>query len=169
MARHWFRLRQRDAQRARVRQGRMPSPPGGRWSLAVLLLVCASASWAANCNVSAQGVSFGNYDPFSTTALDSTGTITVICDASTMYTISLSTGSGSYATRTMRKGAHTLNYNLYTNASRSIIWGDGTGNTALVNDTGLGGNYTIYGRAPARQNPYVGTYFDTIVVTLNLQ
>jgi len=136
------------------------------WLLAVALAMTAQQGWAATCSLSAQGVSFGSYDVFSNVALDSTGNIDVTCDVSSSYSISLSQGGGSYALRAMANGAHRLDYNLYTDATRTTVWGDGNGNTAIVSGSGTTGNHTVYGRIPARQNAYVGGYIDTITVTL---
>ncbi len=137
------------------------------WLLAVALAMTAQQGWAqATCGLSVQGVSFGSYDTFSNVALDSTGNIGVTCSFTATYTIALSEGGGSYALRAMANGTHRLNYNLYTDATRTAVWGDGTGGTAIVNGRGKIGNHAVYGRIPARQNAYVGSYSDIITVTL---
>ena len=136
----------------------------------ILLSLTANPAWAQGCNINVQDVNFGNYDVFNNVPLDSTGTITVNCTLAAVYSVSLSPGSGSYSPRVMRSGADTLEYNLYTNTSRTTIWGDGTGNTAIVSGIaaiGVNINHTVYGRIPARQNVRVGTYFDSITVTLS--
>lgn len=135
--------------------------------LSMALAMTTQQGWAATCSLSVQGVSFGSYDTFSNAALDSTGDIGVSCDVSTPYTIALSPGGGSYALRVMSSGAHTLNYNLYTDATRTTVWGDGTGGTATVGGSAASANYTVYGRISASQNAYVGSYSDIITVTLN--
>jgi spore coat protein U-like protein len=73
----------------------------------------------------------------------------------------------------MRNGAETLDYDLYTSVARNIVWGNGSGGTATVTLTGgtvNAGNRTltrtIYGRIPAGQAVAMGTYRDTIVVTI---
>lgn len=156
---------------SRLSRTRRPVRPARRskpspWLLAVLLGMAAQPGWAATCNVSAIGVNFGSYDTFSNQSLDSTGNITVSCDVSANYTISLSPGAGSYASRAMTSGSHTLNYNLYSDATRTTVWGDGTASTVTISGSGTTGNPPVYGRIPARQNAYVGTYSDTITVTL---
>ena len=123
-------------------------------------------AWAS-CSLSVQSVSFGPYDTFSNSNLDSTGNIDVTCLLTTAYSITLSSGSGSYATRLMSSGGNTLGYNLYTDATRSVVWGDGTGGTSVVSGNALLASHTIYGRIPARQNATVGAYTDTITVTVN--
>ena len=83
----------------------------------------AQPCWAAVCVVNSPGVNFGSYDVFSNLSLDSTGNVSVVCDVSTPYSISLSPGGGSYVSRAMASGGHSLNYNLYTDATRTVVWG----------------------------------------------
>jgi spore coat protein U-like protein len=92
-----------------------------------------------------------------------------MCDIGTLYTVALSAGSGSYASRALRSGPNVLNYNLYVDFPRLLIWGDGTPATNLVNGIGTGAtlHHTVYGRVPAGQNAAVGTYSDSIIVTVN--
>nr|WP_291522240.1 spore coat protein U domain-containing protein [Acidithiobacillus sp.] len=61
---------------------------------------------------------------------------------------------------------------LYTNATYSQVWGDGTGGTSTVSGTCSGSmgscssSKTVYGRIPALQAPSPGAYIDTIAVTV---
>lgn len=144
-----------------------PSRPLWPWLLAMALAIVAQEAGAVQCSLSLQGVNFGTYDTFSNQSLDSTGRVDVTCDISAPYSISLSPGGGSYATRSMTDGAHTFNYNLYTDATYTIVWGDGTGSTATVGGSGTTAIHTVYGRIPARQNAHMGTYFDSITVTVS--
>ncbi|HEY5755628.1 MAG TPA: spore coat U domain-containing protein [Steroidobacter sp.] len=134
-------------------------------STIVLSLICSSP-WAASCTVSTSGIAFGGYDPFVAQDVDSVANVSVSCDETASYSIALSTGSGTYEQRVMTSGLHQLLYNLYTDATLSTVWGDGTGHSAMVSDTQLVATHTVYGRIPARQNPHVGVYGDTIVITL---
>ena len=68
-----------------------------------------------------------------------------------------------------------LNYNLFSNATYTQIWGNGTGGSTRVAYSLLvnPGNYVqnvmdhpIYGRIPAQQAVDTGLYTDTILVTL---
>lgn len=135
------------------------------WSGVALSLMSWSL-WAATCTVSTSGIAFGGYDPFVAQDVDSVASIGVTCDEATSYSIALSTGAGTYEQRVMTSGLHQLLYNLYTDATLSTVWGDGTGHSALVSDTQLVATNTVYGRIPSRQNPHVGVYGDTIVITL---
>lgn len=131
-------------------------------SLALLFAPAASAT----CSLNVQGVNFGSYDFMSSQNLDSTGHVTVTCDVSSSFSISLSTGAGTYASRTMQNGAHQLSYNLYTDVAHTMVWGDGTGGSVVVSGSGTNVDEVVYGSAPAGQNPYIGAYSDAITVTL---
>ena len=141
--------------------------------LCACLLMVPAAAWAApTCTVTASGVAFGTW---SSAAPGTTGTVSVSCKGglNLPYSAALSTGTGTYAQRRMTSGARVLNYNLYTNAARTIIWGNGTGGTAVVSgmvsapgsSTGTVVE-TVYGRYAPSPAPATGSYSDTIVVTL---
>jgi spore coat protein U-like protein len=120
----------------------------------------------AACSASVVNVAFGDYDVFNNSDTETAGTVKVNCDASTSYTISLSAGSGTFASRAMTNGSHQLNYNLFTDSQRLTVWGDGTAGTATVAATDTGATYTVYGLIPALQNVQAGSYFDTLTVTV---
>ena len=147
--------------------------PQSAWS-SCLLTLCT-------CSVSATPVSFGVYDPFSSSPSDTSGTITVSCTGLVVsvlvsYDILLNKGihASSFLPRQMASGVNTLDYNLYTDSTRTTVWGDGTGGTSIVTDGYLLGlftvnrDYTVYGRIPASQTGvHTGDYSDTITVTVN--
>jgi len=140
--------------------------------IGVLSASGASAQLLPSCTISVTSVNFGNYNVFNGTAVDSTGTITYRCNATAVnITITLSKGqSSTYNPRTMTKGGETLDYNLYTNAGRTSIWGDGTSGTSVysrVNPPNNDVNVTIYGRVPAAQDVSAGSYSDTVSATIN--
>ncbi len=139
----------------------------------LLYVLMAGTSVWAQCSVSASTVDFGTYDTLSPTPLDTTGTITIGCsrNALVIVTIGPSNNSGGFNPRSMK---HTslpdlLDYNLYTNSNRTRIWGNGTGGTifriAWVRRN-RATSLTVYGRIPPGQNVSVGTYNDTLVVTV---
>ncbi len=138
--------------------------------VAVALLVPVVARGAV-CTVSATPVAFGVYPPFSVTPTTSTGTTTVHCVAGAAnIVIALSTGGGgSYANRRMVSGASNLAYQLYSDAARTMIWGNGTAGTVTVSahlPSNSTQNFTVYGRIPALQGVRPGAYTDTITVTV---
>jgi spore coat protein U-like protein len=125
----------------------------------------------SDCQItSATNMNFGPSGVISTNH-DATSTITVQCTNGTNYNVGLNEGAGTGATIPVRKmtgvGGATINYSLYTDSNRSIVWGN-TPNTNTVSGTGTGAAqpYTVYGRVAAQATPAAGTYTDTVTVTL---
>ncbi len=136
----------------------------------------ARACTLCSCSVSTTGVSFGTYDPTSAAPGDASGTVAVNCTGVVSLfgsvEISASAGaSGNAAQRSLRQGAEALNYNLYVDPARSVVFGNGAGGTQTITAP-LNGlllfnqNAPIYGRIPARQWARTGSYSDTIVITI---
>lgn len=125
-----------------------------------------------DCSLSATNINFGAAGVLNG-ALTATGTLSVACTNNDAYTITLSAGGGtgaSVADRRMTKGGGTeqVKYQLYTNAARTIPWGDGTNGTSVVSAFGTGSNQglIVYGRVPPQTTPSAGTYTDRIVATI---
>lgn len=136
------------------------------------------------CAVTTSGLSFGaGYAPFSGSPTDAVADVDLTCTLAGLlsvctipYSIALDTGgSGSYAARQMSSLSDVLQYNVYTDPARTIIWGDGSGATATVNGSVnfsnlLGAvrtaNHPAYGRIPANQAVDEGVYADTLTVTV---
>jgi spore coat protein U-like protein len=132
-----------------------------------------TANIVAACTVTATNLGFGPYSPSGATAVTNTSTINTFCTVGTPYTLSLNvgTGGGSFTTtRKMANGASLMNYNLYTSAALTTVWGDGTNSTATVGGTGTGlltaAPSTVYGSIPVGQDLPTGNYTSTIIVTV---
>ncbi|NKF21762.1 Csu type fimbrial protein [Solimonas marina] len=142
---------------------------------AAALAVGMSPQAFAVCTVSTTPVAFAPYNPLDSNATNAVGNINLLCVLSiaTSYTIKISTGSsGSYASRQLVFAGNTLNYNLYTDSNRTMVWGDGSGGSQTVGGTYLisiidGKNYSVYARMPARQNVSAGIYADIVNVTVD--
>jgi spore coat protein U-like protein len=82
--------------------------------------------------------------------------------------VKLSTGqSHSYATRLMRSGNDALEYNLYTSAARIVVWGDGSGaSDVMAVDKNQNTTLSIFGSIPQGQDPAVGSYADSILISV---
>ncbi len=123
------------------------------------------------CAVAATDMQFGTY--VNTTVSTTTNTITVTCNDQTQYSISLSPGNngGQNFTRSLISGQNLLAYNIHQDSAYTQIWGDGTGGSTIKNNLTANGSaqvYTAYGKIPPmEQEPAVGTYTDTITVTVN--
>lgn len=139
--------------------------------IAAAVLVAGARAEAA-CTIAATPLAFGTYDVFQASPSDSTATITYRCGPSDHHIrIAISAGSGgTFAPRTLRNGADALDYNLYFNAGFTQVWGDGTGGTTTYFIVNPPNNrdvvLTVYARVPAGQDARVGSYTDTVTVTL---
>jgi spore coat protein U-like protein len=129
----------------------------------------------AVCNVAATNINFGAYDVFSNTPKDATGTISVDCDEAPPPIVVIRVGpsfnSGGFRPRQMRHTTRPdrLNYNLFADSSMSVVWGDGTQGTSTVSNKVRKNRpwiATLYGRIPARQDVSMGTYRETVSVTI---
>ncbi len=138
-------------------------------------LAPSRARGAPTCSFGVAGaLAFGVYDPLATAPTDSSSTMSYRCPKGQLVQISLDAGlAGSFAARALTLGTERLLYNLYLDAARTIVWGDGTGGSQVgpgVTTHGAGGTTTVYvfGRIPAGQDVVAGTYGDTIRVTFQL-
>lgn len=138
-------------------------------------MAACSAMGACSCTIGLTSVSFGNYDRLSSSPTDTVGNLKVECVSSdpenSTFTVAFSAGSsGNSNARAMVKGAYKIYYNLYTDAVRTVIWGDGSGSgqtiISVFPPSRGAKNFSIYGRIPALQNVPAGTYRDTITVTV---
>ena len=128
----------------------------------------------AVCSLGGAAVAFGTYDSLNLLPFDTIGSLVFQCNQKNHNVmITLSRGSGtSFAPRRMVNGSQQLFYNLYRDTGRTVIWGDGSGgsqayfiNNPQPNNRDI--TVPIFGRIPAGQNVSVGTYADTITITMN--
>ena len=142
--------------------------------LAALLGAVAPAQ-AKNCTLVGGALVFGNYDPIGAPRQDSVGAVLIDCGGRFQGTLSVSVGNGggaSYADgrrMTRNEGPGTLKYNLYTDASRSQVLGDGTGGSATLFVEG--GNTLLQpiwaSILPGQSGVQAGRYNDVLIVTLS--
>ena len=105
--------------------------------------------------------------------------VSIACDNPAMqaetvtYSLQLGpSGNGQRASRAMRSGSEQLLYNLYTDAARSQVWGDGSEGTmvftgALQLPSTRTAQHPVYGRLFERQPVLPGSYGDALQVTLS--
>lgn len=156
-----------------------------RWLVCVALLLGACSARAETiCRfVSAPGLAFGVYDATSSVPTDSLTNVRVTCERNggpqlVTLTMRLGPGSNSSSVQTRRMnqlgGSDYLNYGLYSDVSRSVVWGmsdnvntvSQTISIAVPNKGSESATFTIYGRIPALQDVRVGTYADSVGITL---
>jgi len=142
--------------------------------LIIFIIAFQKLTYAQNCNIiNISPLNFGNYDVASITPTDGLGYLTIFCDRNTVVNIQLDRGlyANSFTTRFMKHSYlnDMLAYNIFTDISRTIIWGDGSGGsrtvTLKVRKNRLE-TVTFYGRIFASQNVSIGNYSDTITITV---
>ncbi|MCI0466362.1 MAG: spore coat U domain-containing protein [Beijerinckiaceae bacterium] len=102
--------------------------------------------------------------------VDATTTFSVQCTNTTPYDIGLNQGTtagGTTATRLMTSGSATVSYQMFSDAARTVNWGNTVGtDTVAATGNGAAQSYTIFGRVPAQTTPAPGLYTDTVTITV---
>lgn len=147
-----------------------------------LLLAAAPPSFAALCSVSVSVLAFGIYDTLLPNANDTAGTVQVACipgvaqPLTTAYTITIAgTGAGADTVRAIVSGSYRLRYQIYKDAARTIVWGNGStsgaGVASSVTSTAAlvpaAQTHTAYARMPALQTVPPGIYAGSLLVTVD--
>ena len=129
-----------------------------------------AATVVAVCTVSAGTLTFADY---SGAAVAGQADLTVNCSKDAPYTIGLGAGAGtgaSTATRILNGSfaGSTMTYGLYQDVGYATPWGDTVDTDTFASDgTGLAQTFPVYGQITAGQNVSVGTYSDSVAVTIN--
>jgi spore coat protein U-like protein len=95
--------------------------------------------------------------------------IDVTCTDAAPYTVTLGPGGGDATdprARQMRNGASYLTYGLYRDPGRTAAWGWMAGQEQSGTGTGRTQFLTVYGRINGGQIGQLGTYTDSVVVTV---
>ena len=144
----------------------------------LLLFAVAGAARAQSCTVSATPMSFPAYNAISGAASDTTSTVTTTCSGllfvGVTYEVRLDGGqAGNILGRQMRHStaSSALNYQVYLNAGRTTVWGNGVQGSSYTGSMLLGvfsrsQTRTVYGRIPASQLVTSGAYSDGPVMTV---
>jgi len=138
------------------------------------VMVLSGGVQAKTCDVSSNGLAFGVYSPASTANRDAIGSILINCNGSIRATLRLSVGNGAAASysggrkMTRSGGTGTLSYNLYANAHRTQVFGDGTDTSVTKQiDRNKSFSQPVYGRIPGAQpTTLAGSYLDTVIITI---
>ena len=124
------------------------------------------ATVVKSCNVSASDLSFGAVGDL-TAAVSGQSALSLQCTRGTGYTIALDGGLSGATNPTARKmsmGSQSITYGLYQNSALSTPWG--TQSTFGGSGTASTQTIPVYGLVPIQATPGVGTYSDTIVVSV---
>jgi spore coat protein U-like protein len=137
-----------------------------------------SATVNAACNISASPLEFGSTGSFITSNIDATATITARCTNTTPYSIGVNDGTNASGSQNrMRLGAtaNYVDYELYTDSARLNAWAattlstsctSGANSCVLGTGTGSDQSISVYGRVPPQSAPTIGTFTDTVVITV---
>nr|CUV22716.1 Sigma-fimbriae tip adhesin [Ralstonia solanacearum]CUV34395.1 Sigma-fimbriae tip adhesin [Ralstonia solanacearum]CUV39681.1 Sigma-fimbriae tip adhesin [Ralstonia solanacearum]CUV60066.1 Sigma-fimbriae tip adhesin [Ralstonia solanacearum] len=133
----------------------------------VLLAQMPPGASAQSCSVASASLNFGSISPVQAGNTDTSTTLTVSCSGfllqGTVARACLNLGVGSGDTgispRVLSAGANQLQYNLYADSARSVVWGGRTtpATPAIQVDVSLGllgfgsATVTVYGRVPGGQ------------------
>jgi spore coat protein U-like protein len=152
-------------------------------ALAFLLLYAAAPALADECtgggagtvSVTTTTLSFTDYNARDSAVDTASFTVTAACSGGSggsvlpPLTVALAAGDGSYTQREMLQGAHVLDYQIFTNAGLTDVWGDGSGATSLPSTAGgaASQDFPGYGAIPPGQWVTAGSYADEITVTVS--
>ncbi len=143
------------------------------WVCMIAAMLFLSGTAWSDCSVTSTALGFGNYDPLQSPSAGVTGEITVVCDPGAAYTILLDAGANSggvfSSRRMLSSSGSVLKYNIYRDAARTEIWGDGTNSTYTQAGVGTGAaqRYVVHGHIPPRQKPPAGVYSDATTIKVN--
>lgn len=139
--------------------------------------VMPATSWAGSCVFTLSGstlVDFGTYFSLGGDR-DRQGNVQLTCvptglELFVSYTLQIGAGlSGTALDRRMYHGGSSLRYNLFKDAARTQVFGDGSNGTGTAAGTcvALCAAVPVYGRLYGAQGGPAGAYADAVSVTVN--
>jgi spore coat protein U-like protein len=143
---------------------------------AAVVLASPVAAEAGSCtNITVPAVAFGTQLTPGTANVVQLTIMSTVCSTGTPYTILFGPGAhpttiGPTAHRQIAAGPNLMVYDIYTNASRTTFWGDGANVIGSgVATTGTGGTqqFAVYSVISVPSNAIIGSYSDSVVVTLS--
>ena len=131
-----------------------------------------------SCTITVADLTFTSYDPTYGVDNDSTGSVTSTCTTGGSVVLTLGQGSsadsGSTDAAPIRRMVGTtgaasgtyLNYGLYQEGGRTTVFGNTSDTGGSFTATGGADVTTVYGRIPKEQAAAVGSFVDSVSVTL---
>jgi spore coat protein U-like protein len=161
----------KNVQRALLAAGLIAASTGAL-ATAITATFQAQATVNKQCTVSAVNLTFPAVDPLNTQT-DGSTTVTVNCTKNTTYTVGLTAGTTAGATiaqRLMASGPDLMNYNLYTDAARSSVWGNSAGSWVSGTGAGMGTPQAlaVYGRVAGGQTNLAAATYTEAAITVNV-
>lgn len=130
-----------------------------------------SATVTADCSISVTDLSFGQYDPLgqnSSRELNAAAGVSMICTREARAKIVIDSGRNPMSgTRGMSSGDQRVAYQIYRDASRTQVWGNGADAQQFVS-AGVQNpqQFVVYARIPPGQEVASGTYSDVVMATV---
>lgn len=154
----------------------MKTPRLLRLAALLALLALPRGAWAGMCSFTPTGgtlVDFGTYFALSGD-VDRQGDLNFTClptglELLVSYTLQISAGiSANQLDRRMYRGASSLRYNLFKDAARTQVFGDGNSGTGTVaSSCATLCTVPVYGRLYGAQSGTAGGYTDAITISIN--
>jgi spore coat protein U-like protein len=130
-----------------------------------------AAAVSKNCTITATAISFTAYDPIvanDTAALDGEGGLSVACTKGVNPALALGAGgNASGSQRRLAFGSERLNYDLFSDSTRSTSWTTSASVTLGVAPSKAPREVSVYGRIAGGQDVPAGSYTDTLLATVN--
>jgi spore coat protein U-like protein len=126
------------------------------------------ASVTSACNISTASMDFGTFTSGATTNKDVAGSIGYAGCTGVTFTLELGTGANaSGTTRNMKAtGTELLRYEVYKDSARAQVFGSGTSGLSVTAAASGTGTVPVQGRIFSGQAVPIGTYTDTLAITL---
>lgn len=135
------------------------------------MLLAPSTAHAQSCNFSVDNVDFGSITPIDNQEILATSTFTATCSGNAGRTVKVCMSLGEEFPRFMSSGNNRLNYEIYSDAARTMRWGSlntpGSGTPPalfipLSSSASVTRTQTLFLRIfPGQQSAPFGTYFAT--------
>ena len=131
-----------------------------------------------SCTITVADLTFTSYDPTYGVDNDSTGSVTTTCTTGGAVVLTLGQGANADSSSTdaapIRRMVGTtgaaagtfLNYGLYQEGGRTTVFGNTSDTGGSFTATGGADVTTVYGRIPKEQAAAVGSFVDSVSVTL---
>ena len=131
-----------------------------------------------SCTITVADLTFTSYDPTYGVDNDSTGSVTSTCTTGGAVVLTLGQGANAPSSSTdaapIRRMLGTtgaaagtfLNYGLYQEGGRTTVFGNTSDTGGSFTATGGADVTTVYGRIPKEQAAAVGSFVDSVSVTL---
>jgi spore coat protein U-like protein len=125
-----------------------------------------TATVLSGCALTGGTLDFGEYVSGQPDPLDAVGQISYAnCTGELVFELDGGV-AGSVNDRRMSAGSDRLRYQIYRNASRTIVWGMGAEAQRVRVIGTQSGRVDVFGRIPAGQVAPAGAYTDTVNITL---